>query len=261
MNKIEKDYKTLVQHVLDNGVDKLGRNGITRSVFGQALSFDLQEGFPLLTSRKMFYKGVMGEFAAMVRGPKTLKDFEEFGCNYWKQWAKDDGSINVDYGNAWLDFHGVNQIKNVIDTLILNPNDRRMLIIGWNPTNLANLDLPCCHYSYQWYVNDGKLEMLWNQRSADLMIGVPADIILAATWNIAMAAEAGLVPGKVTMVFGDTHIYEEHFENTTEYLRRPIKALPTYSYNDKMTVTGFIPADISIRDYKHADAIKFELKS
>ena len=260
MNKVERDYKALVEHILTNGTDKEGRNGTTRSTFGQALSFNLKDGFPLLTGRKMFYKGVLGELAAMLRGPKSLADFEKFGCNYWADWAKEDGSINVDYGNTWIDFNGVNQLEQVLETLKTNPNDRRMIISGWKPNNIANLDLPCCHLLYQWYVSNGELQMMWYQRSADLMIGVPADIILAAAWNIAMASEVGLVPGKVTMIFGDTHIYEEHYEKAEEYLNRPIHPLPKWKTRS-LKVSEFVPADIHIYDYIHEEPIKFELKA
>jgi len=261
MNSYELQYKLIVKELLAEGKQTEGRNGKTLSSFAKTLSFDLEDGFPLLTGRKMFYKGVLGELAAMLRGPKALADFEAFGCNYWRDWAKPDGSINVDYGNTWIDFNGVNQLEEVLNMIKTDPTNRRMLITGWKPNNIKNLDLPCCHLLYQWYVRDGKLDMMWYQRSADLMIGVPSDAILAAAWNIAMASETNLIPGKVTMVFGDTHIYDEHIEPAYEYLGREIYRLPKFVYTGNTKVSEWVPANLELREYIHDQPIKFELKA
>lgn len=217
----ETQYVHLVKHVMEHGADRQTRNANTRSVFGYAFTLDclLQGHFPLLHGRKLMYKGVLGELAAMFKGPKTLADFEREGCNYWSQWAKEDGSINVDYGNTWLNFDGVNQLQETVDGIINNPTGRRHLITGWHPGNLKDVDLPCCHMMYQWYVtNDGYLDMIWYQRSVDVMVGLPSDVILAAAWNIVMAAATGLKPGKITFMLGDTHIYHSHFKGVEQYL-------------------------------------------
>lgn len=165
-NNFETEYKNLVAKILTNGDERESRNSKTIALFGEQLIIDVNpEQFPLLTSRKMFYKGVLGEFAAMVRGPKTLEDFEKQGCPYWKLWAKDDGSLNVDYGNTWINFNdsGVNQLEKVRNSLKNNPADRRMFVVGTNPEN--NPDLPSCHILYQWFVREGKyLDMMWYQR-------------------------------------------------------------------------------------------------
>ena len=262
---MELKYRELVDEVLHNGELAKTRNGETRRLFAKVLVIDsLTKGeFPLLTGRKMFYKGVLGEFAAMIRKPKSVRDFEAQGCNYWKLWGDKDGKLELDYGNAWLDWNGVNQLDYVIKSLVANPTDRRMLISGWRPDRVINneLSLPCCHYSYQFFLNkNGEIEMLWNQRSADVMIGIPSDIVFAATWLIALAKHTGYKPGKITMVFGDTHIYEEHIEGAKEYLNRDIFTSPVY----KCTTTNiydFKPDDLTIFDYMYNPAIKFKLKA
>lgn len=213
----EYDYAELAQTVLDHGEIREGRNGKTKAMFGATLEFDLTKEFPLLTQRRMFPAGILGELAAMLRGPKHINDFKRWGCNYWDKWAKPDGSIAIDYGNVWHDFNGVNQIDQLREAIIGSPTSRRMLISGWRPG--ADVDLPCCHVMYQFYVRKGQyLDMIWTQRSADVMVGVPSDAVFAAAWLITMCAEfTWLTPGRVIMNFGDTHIYEEHFEDAKTY--------------------------------------------
>ena len=261
----EEQYRYLVQKILDRGELRHGRNGNTFSLFGETVSFDLADGnFPLLTGRQIFYKGVFGELAALLRQPTNIADFEKYGCNYWKLWAKENGDINIDYGNKWLDWDGVDQLARLVDTLKHNPADRRMIITGWDPRNLEELDLPCCHYAYQWYVREGKyLDMLWQQRSADTMIGLPSDAVFAAAWNIAIANETGLTPGCVTMVLGDAHIYEEHEEPAREYLQAETNVPPTYELLSKLgkKTIEFLPDDIAIHNYNPSTKIRFELKS
>lgn len=264
MNNYENDYKLLVKKILDTGEIKNGRNGKTISIFGESLTVDISGGFPLLTSRKMHYKGVLGELAAMLRGPKHVNDFKEFGCNYWGDWADADGSLRLDYGNLWMDFNGVNQFEQLLDTLRNNPYDRRMVISGWNPANLDKLSLPCCHMLYQWHVDiDGKLNMIWYQRSVDTMIGLPSDVVFATAWNILIANEVGYTPGKITFMLGDTHIYEEHINGAKQYLDAKTFKLPTYTLlaaGGEHTV-DFTPDMLVIDHYNHGEQIKFLLKS
>jgi thymidylate synthase len=216
----------------------------------------------------MFYKGIFGELAAMLRGPTCVVDFEKWGCNYWKDWADEDGSLRVDYGNAWLDYNGVNQLETLINTLKNNPMDRRMLITSWRPDKLDSLSLPCCHHTYQWYVRKGEyLDMKWEQRSADTMIGIPSDIVLAAVWNIMIANEVGLKPGRINMTFGDTHIYEEHWENAQVYIDRvlsgnnPLHPLYMVHCMKGVKTTEFQPDFVKLCGYTPMEAIKFELKA
>lgn len=260
----EANYKKLVKKILDTGELRAGRNGNTKAIFGETLTIDLNSGFPLLTGRRIYYKGVFGELAAMLRGPKTLKDFKDYGCNYWDLWARPDGNIDIDYGNAWLDFNGVNQLDALVTGLIENPHGRRHMVIGWRPDRLDKVSLPCCHYAYQWYVRDNKyLDMLWHQRSVDTMIGLPSDVVFAAAWNIIIANEVALLPGKVTFTLGDTHIYEEHFKQAKEYLETLMLEPPTYKLTAPNAAchTMFTPSWIEIENYSYLTEMKFELKA
>lgn len=264
MNKYEYDYKQIVSYILRRGEVKTGRNGKTKSIFGITLTVGLDEGFPILTSRKMFYRGVFGELAAMLRKPKSVADFENQGCNYWKLWSEDDGSLNLDYGNAWLDFNGVNQLDFVLKCLKEDRNNRRMIISGWRPDRLDELSLPCCHYAYQFYVRENRyVDMIWTQRSADLMVGVPSDVIFAAAWLIAIANEVDLLPGKVTFNFGDTHIYSEHTYQAEDYITKPIYALPEYTYDQVVgyKTIDFNPDTLKLINYKHGSTMFFDLKA
>lgn len=272
----KQQYSKLVNKVLQEGEKRPSRAGDVYSIFGESLTIDMSTEFPLLRGRKMFYSGIFGELAAMLRGPRNVSDFKRFGCNYWDAWGKakrvndadetivEQGELTLDYGNAWLDFNGVNQLDQLVKTLQNNPNDRRMLVSAWRPDRLSDLSLPCCHYSYQWYVRNGKyLDMLWNQRSADVMVGIPSDIVLAATWNAILAAQCGYEPGIIRMVFGDTHIYANHVGPTLDYmrqLRNYHEATPIeYKIHPGVTLENFEPGHLEIKNYRPAPAIKFEL--
>jgi thymidylate synthase len=271
MHQFETQYIDLVKLCL-RSPERAIRNGGARSFFGHQLKVSLLEGFPLLVGRKMFYRGVFGELAAMLRGPKHIDDFKAWGCNYWEKWANADGSISVDYGNAWLDYNGVNQLEALRQALSTNPTDRRMVITSWRPDNLANLSLPCCHYAYQFYVtNDKVLHMAWIQRSVDVMIGLPSDIVFAAAWLIAIANEFGFVPGTITLQLGDCHVYNEHIDGAKQYVRQAEdrslelgSEVPTYCTSLSMSrgkkFELFEPSDIVIENYKPEAAISFLLK-
>lgn len=269
MHQFEVAYVGIIQDILRNGQTREGRNGVTKSLFGKVLTIDMSNTgtFPLLQGRRMYTKGVFGEFAALIRGPHHVDDFKQFGCNYWDQWANPNGTLNIDYGNLWRNFAGVDQLAELKDKLKNNPSDRRMIITGWNPVGMADLSLPCCHLLYQWYVRDDYLDMIWYQRSCDTMIGLPSDIVLAALWNVMLANEVDLLPGKITMVFGDTHIYEEHFDGASEYSQRvlfgkPLK-YPTYRVLADVgtPLEEFLPNMIKLSGYEPYPPIKFELKT
>lgn len=259
-----KAYKELIWQVIKDGDLVEGRNGRTLEIFGTSLTVGpMEREFPIITSRKMFYKGVFGELAAFLKRPSNVTDFRAMGCNYWDQWADDQGNLKVDYGNAWQDFNGVNQLSKIADQIIQNPQSRRHLIIGWNPVNVDGLSLPCCHYAYQWNVtSNGHLNMLWIQRSADVMIGLPSDIIAGALFNILMAHTTGLIPGYVTFQLGSTHIYEEHMEHVRDYLDTPEYKLPTWAIaRDETSVFDFKPSDVVLEDYEHGPVLNFLLKT
>ena len=265
MLKFELDYIELVCKVLQKGEHRMTRNGATRSLFAQRLEIDLSYNpyFPLLVGRKMFYKGVFGELAAILRGPKHIEDFRKWGCNYWDKWAEPDGTITVDYGNAWL---ANGQIERLKHCLAENQQDRRMIIDAWRPERLLYLNLPCCHYAYQFYVTSDKhLHMMWHQRSVDVMVGLPSDIVFAAAWLIMIANEFNLKPGMITMTLGDTHIYEGHVDSAFKYLhqaRESIGVVPptcTLIAEPGKDFLQFEPTDIVINGYNPAPKIGFEL--
>ena len=259
----EKQYITKLSNLLEYGERIEGRNGAVRKMFGLDLTFDTQH-MPLLTSRRIFWKGVAGEYAAFLRGPESVQDFEDWGCNYWKSWADDDGALRVDYGNAWL--KPVNQVDGVINGLKYDPHGRRHLIDSWNPGNLGDLSLPCCHYSYQFYVRENTyVDLLWNQRSADWCVGVPADAILAAIMLHTFAHVAGYKPGIVKMSFGDAHVYENHVENAHKLIANyvniegPIKPVE-WTVLRRSRIYDFEPQDVRIlSDYEPTETIKFDL--
>lgn len=267
MQQFEHHYTELVWSTLHQP-RRRGRNGYTRSAFGRQLNvFIGPKYFPLIQGRKMYYQGVLGELAAFMRGPKHIKDFQKMGCNYWNDWADSEtGKINIDYGNKWLDFNGVNQLERLVNGLKFDPYGRRHIITGWDPSSTP--DLPCCHLLYQFYVTTtGELDMIWYQRSVDLMVGLPADIILGAAWLIAVAKAVGKTPGTVKMMLGDCHIYEEHEENAYLYCSRVMKdpdlGKTTYAYNPPYEaindITKLLPHDFKISEYNHLEPIKFDL--
>jgi thymidylate synthase len=265
MQQFERDYCQLVQKILNKGEYRETRNSATISIFGESLTADLRNGFPILQGRKLYPAGVLGELAAMLRQPKNVKDFERWGCNYWKLWAdKETGDLTVDYGNQWFDFNGVNQIADLKDKLANNPADRRMIINSWRPDRLDELSLPCCHYSYQFHVStDNVLSMIWTQRSVDVMIGLPSDMIFAAAWLIAIANEFNMVAGKIKMDFGDTHIYADHEESAYQYLGQAAitkDVMVDWDYNtSRMDFTEFEPSDLVLLNYNPQSPIIFKL--
>ena len=262
LNQYEVDYLHTLSEILAFGTEKEGRNGKYRSLPFQDITFGcLPFGkLPLLTTRKVYTQGILGEYAAIIRGPKHVDDFKKWGCNYWDTWADEDGNLKVDYGNAWRDYNGYNQMDHVIRSLRDNPGDRRMVIDAWRPDQLASLSLPCCHYSYQFWTDGYELSLLWNQRSADWCVGVPSDMVLAATMLLSFASVAGLKPGLVKMVFGDAHVYAEHYEKAEEQLKRPILLPPSYVFAHQEDVYSFEPDHLHIYNYNHGDPIKYELK-
>jgi thymidylate synthase len=257
---LENTYKKLISKILLTD-SRPTRNGITKSKFGAQIEFNILDGFPIITGRKMFFNGVIGEMAAFLKRPKNIHDFKNAGCNYWNLWGKDDGTINIDYGNKWFDFNGINQIDQTVKSLKNDPYGRRHLITAWDPVSIDSLDLPCCHYMYQFYVNnDGTLDLIWIQRSVDVMLGLPSDFILAALFNILMAKTTSLIPGRVIMQLGDCHIYQEHISNSKNYLSKKVHKLPSYNLNSLANIYNFSSKDIVINNYIHNEALDFKLK-
>ena len=257
----EGEYLKIMQQIMWHGTHKTGRNGGYTSLPFPQLSFDISGGYlPIITTRKMFVQGVLGEYAAMIRGPKHEDDFTKWGCNFWKKWCKEDGSINIDYGNLWRDYNGVNQMEDALNKLRNNPGDRRIIISGWAPDRIDDLDLPCCHYAYQFWTDGTHLDMLWHQRSADWCVGVPSDMVFAAVMLSCFAQLAELTPRRVVMQFGDAHIYDEHLHQAHEQTKRTPWAPVAYQLRVQHSLYSFTPDDLVLGTYKHDERISYELK-
>ena len=260
MYNVELDYLTVANDILHNGIEQSGRNGVTKRLPFQTLDFNISKNFPLLTSRKIFYTGALGEYAAFIRQPKHIDRFKFFNCNYWDKWSDNNGNINIDYGNKWINWEGVNQYEEVLNELKTNPTSRRLLISGWDPSNLSKVDLPCCHYSYQFWSDGTNLNLLWNQRSGDWMIGIPSDMILASIMLLSFASLANLKPQNIKMIIGDAHIYEEHFKNVDRQLGNTLYALPEYKFKEQESLYTFWPKDLELINYQYSNDIKYLLK-
>ena len=267
-NYFEYEYKQLIKDILKNGEARDTRNGVTKAVFGRSLFVDLREDkdfIPLVNARRLFPKGVFGEFAAFMHNAKTVEEFESYGCNYWKLWANSEGRLELDYSEQLFNFNGVNQLDNLIESLAYDKYSRRHIISLWRPDRFDKISLHCCHYSYQFYIdNENALHMIWNQRSVDTMVGLPSDIILAYLWVKLLCNQLGYTPGTITMNLGDCHIYAEHLQGAHEYINRlepRLIPLARLKADKGMKITEFLADMIDVYQYDPHSAIKFELKA
>ena len=258
----ETKYLHTTESILDYGDFRSTRNGHVKSVFYKTLRFNMSYGeFPVITSRKMNVDGILGEYAAIIRGPKNIKDFQKWGCNYWNEFGDSyTGDLRIDYGNLWTDYDGFNQVEELINNIKHHPHDRRLLIDAWKPTNISKSSLPCCHFLYQFYVEDVHLDLCWYQRSGDWMIGVPSDMIFAATLLACIASICNKQPRWINMTVGDAHIYKEHFDQAREQTKRVCYNPPKYVLARQEKFTDFQPVDLKIIEYKNKEAIKYDLK-
>lgn len=253
---IDELYAELGFMLLYEGEECKGRNGNTRSIFSTRLQYDMANGFPILSMRKIFWKGVLGEFISFLQDAETVEEFRANGCNYWDLWADEDGHLSLDYPpRAQLDY--------VITLLRTEPSSRRILIDLWNPDNRGNLSLDPCHTQYQFSVRVGRLDMIWTQRSVDYAVGAPSDFILAALYNVTIANEVGLAPGIITFNFGDTHLYEEHLNDFATMLREyELNPCDSYVNYELLANTKTIGKDsLTLIDYHPTSSYKFELKA
>jgi len=252
----ETAYRSLVIKVLTDGRTIKGRNGDTREVFGTTLKLDVSDSkLPMITGRKIYSKGIIGEALTLMQHNSSflhISDFEDNGCNYWKLWADEDGFLNIDYPIR-------DKLIDIIDNIKEDPHSRRHIIDIWNAQNLSHLSLPCCHYSYQFNVQGNTINMIWTQRSADLMIGVPSDMILATIYLRIVAAATDYEAGEITMNFGSTHIYSEHIDDAYTYVSRKHYSEPILLI-DNVPFTELKQRNFEIMNYKSHDPIKFELK-
>ncbi|PRP67452.1 thymidylate synthase [Nonlabens agnitus] len=268
-----KQYHNLLQYILDNGNDKGDRTGTgTRSVFGQQLRFDLQEGFPLVTTKKVHLKSIIYELLWLLKGDTNIKYLQDHGVRIWNEWADENGNLGPVYGHQWRNWNseGVDQIKDVIHTIKNNPNSRRMMVTAWNPSvmpdtsksfaeNVANgkAALPPCHAFFQFYVADGKLSCQLYQRSADVFLGVPFNIASYALLTMMVAQVCGLDYGDFVHTFGDVHIYSNHREQIDLQLSRTPRDLPTMKLNPEIKdIFDFKYEDFTLENYDPYPAIK-----
>ena len=268
-----KQYLNLVRYVLDHGVEKSDRTGTgTKSVFGYQMRFDLSEGFPMVTTKKLHLKSIIYELLWFLKGDTNIGYLKENGVRIWNEWADENGDLGPVYGHQWRNWNSENidQIKDIVKTLKHNPDSRRMLVSAWNPSvmpetsksfaeNVANgkAALPPCHAFFQFYVANGKLSCQLYQRSADIFLGVPFNIASYALFTHMMAQACGYQPGDFIHTFGDAHIYTNHMEQIELQLSRKPKTLPTLKINPNRTdLFEFEFSDFSIENYDPHPHIK-----
>lgn len=258
-----KQYLTLLREILDNGVDKSDRTGTgTRSVFGYQMRFNLADGFPLLTTKKVHLKSIIHELLWFLKGDTNVRYLQENGVRIWNEWADENGDLGHIYGYQWRfwpDYRGghIDQIKEAVETIKNNPDSRRIIVSAWNVADLDNMNLPPCHAFFQFYVAGGRLSLQLYQRSADSFLGVPFNIASYALLLLMMAQVTGLEPGDFIHTLGDAHIYNNHFEQVNLQLQRTPRPLPRMVLNpDVKDIFGFRYEDFRLEGYDPWPAIK-----
>lgn len=258
-----KQYLDLLRHVLECGADKSDRTGTgTRSVFGYQMRFDLTTGFPLVTTKKVYIKGVIYEILWFLRGERNIQYLKEHGIKIWDEWADANGDLGPVYGVQWRswacpDRRTIDQIRQLIDQIKKNPDSRRLIVSAWNVADIDNMALPPCHLLFQFYVVDGKLSCQLYQRSADLFLGVPFNIASYALLTMMIAQICGLKVGEFVHTFGDAHIYSNHMEQINLQLTREPRPLPTMQINpDVRDIDTFQYEDFQLIGYDPHPPIK-----
>ena len=268
-----KQYHDLLNHVLENGTEKQDRTGTgTKSVFGYQMRFDLSEGFPMVTTKKLHLKSIIYELLWFLNGDTNIKYLQENGVRIWNEWADENGDLGPVYGHQWRNWNSeeIDQISDIIHTLKTNPDSRRMLVSAWNPSvmpdtskpfseNVANgkAALPPCHAFFQFYVADGKLSCQLYQRSADIFLGVPFNIASYALFTMMMAQVCGFEVGDFVHTFGDAHIYSNHNKQVELQLSRDPRPLPKMILNPEVKdIFNFTFNDFTLKDYNPHPHIK-----
>ena len=258
-----KQYLDLLRHVKENGVSKSDRTGTgTRSVFGYQMRFNLEEGFPLLTTKKLHLKSIIYELLGFLKGDTNVKYLQDNGVRIWNEWADPDGSLGHIYGfqwRSWPDYKGgsIDQITEAVETIKNNPDSRRIIVSAWNVADLENMNLPPCHAFFQFYVADGRLSLQLYQRSADIFLGVPFNIASYTLLLMMMAQVTGLKAGDFVHTLGDAHIYNDHLEQVDLQLTREPRKLPRMVINpDVKSIFDFTYDDFKLEDYDPHPHIK-----
>lgn len=268
-----KQYLDFIKHIKENGIQKGDRTGTgTKSVFGYQMRFDLSEGFPMVTTKKLHLKSIIHELLWFLKGDTNIQYLKDNNVKIWDAWADENGDLGPVYGQQWRNYNneGIDQIKEVIETIKTNPNSRRMLVSAWNPCvlpdtsvsfseNVANnkAALPPCHAFFQFYVADGKLSCQLYQRSADAFLGVPFNIASYALFVLMLAQVTDLKPGDFVHTFGDAHIYNNHLEQIDLQLSRESKPLPKMTLNSEIkSIFDFKFEDFTLTGYDPHPSIK-----
>ena len=261
-----KQYHDLLQHILDHGVKKEDRTGTgTISVFGYQMRFDLSEGFPVVTTKKLHLRSIIHELLWFLQGDTNIKYLKDNGVSIWDEWADENGNLGPVYGHQWRSWPGrdgqtIDQISKLIDQIKRNPDSRRLIVSAWNVADVDNMALPPCHSLFQFYVADGKLSCQLYQRSADTFLGVPFNIASYALLTMMVAQVCDLQPGEFVHTFGDTHLYLNHIEQTKLQLSRDIRPLPTMKINPEVKdIFSFKFEDFELLNYDPHPHIKAEV--
>ena len=261
-----KQYLDLLQRIVNEGTRKEDRTGTgTLSVFGHQMRFNLEEGFPLLTTKKLHLKSIIHELLWFLKGDTNVKYLQENGVRIWNEWADENGELGPVYGHqwrSWPDYNGghIDQIQDIVNALKNNPDSRRMIVSAWNVAEVDQMALPPCHCLFQFYVANGKLSLQLYQRSADTFLGVPFNIASYALLTMMMAQVSGLKSGDFIHTTGDTHLYLNHLEQAKEQLKRTPRALPKMVINPNVTsIFDFKYDDFTLEGYNPLPHIKAEV--
>ena len=273
MRNIENEYKGLLSEILDKGVDKSDRTETgTKSVFGRTIRHDMSLGFPILTGKKISFNAAKTELLWILNGRTDLKYLEDNGVKYWRpdyeRSGRTDETLGPVYGKQWRNFNGVDQLNNLVYSIITNPYSRRLMVSAWAPHEMKDMVFPPCHYAFQVYINNGVMDLMWQQRSADVFLGLPYDITMYGLLLEMLAKGAGLKAGQLIGQLGDCHLYNNHLEQAREYRRRSKRKLPELDLNSGIKLIEFndsselfIPNkdNINLKNYNPYPAIKAEL--
>lgn len=258
-----QQYLSLLQHILDNGVEKTDRTGTgTKSVFGYQMRFNLSDGFPLVTTKKLHMRSIIHELLWFLKGETNIAYLKENNVSIWDEWADESGELGPVYGKQWRSWEGANgvvidQVKDLIEQIKKNPDSRRLIISAWNVADLPKMALMPCHTIFQFYVAEGKLSCQLYQRSADVFLGVPFNIASYALLTMMIAQVCDLEPGDFVHTFGDVHIYSNHMEQVNLQLSRTPFPLPTMKLNPNVKdIFEFKFEDFTLENYQSHPAIK-----
>ncbi|WP_297509729.1 thymidylate synthase [uncultured Caulobacter sp.] len=261
----ERQYLALLADILENGVERGDRTGTgTLGVFGRQIRFDLAQGFPVLTTKKLHLRSIIIELLWFLKGDTNIAYLKDNGVRIWDEWADENGDLGPVYGKQWRswatpDGRVIDQIANLVENLKTNPNSRRHIVTAWNPADVDDMALPPCHCLFQFFVADGKLSCQLYQRSADVFLGVPFNIASYALLTLMVAKVVGLEPGEFVHTFGDAHLYLNHLDQAREQLTREPYPFPTMKIADKRDLFGFTYEDFTLEGYQAHPHIKAEV--